>query len=85
MAKNKDLSGLLFCPHDLTHSPEFRDDLPTLFSINSITTNTNAAETKLGVAKRSSCSAFDTPETSEVRSFLSICAASFREVYLRYI
>lgn len=66
LIKNKDLTGHLFCPHDLTYNLEFRDDLPTLLGTHgAIETNTKI---KLQVAHKSALSVFDTPETSEVEN-----------------
>lgn len=70
--KNTDLTGPLFCPHDLTYNSEFRDDLPTLLGTNDKNCETNF-KTKLPVATKSALSVFDTPETSEVIFILSFC------------
>uniref|UniRef100_A0A1B6F5B3 Exosome complex component 10 homolog n=1 Tax=Cuerna arida TaxID=1464854 RepID=A0A1B6F5B3_9HEMI len=37
---NVNLDGALYCPHDLTHSMDFRDDLPTLLD-NALSVDTN--------------------------------------------
>lgn len=59
---NRD-KNLFFCPHDLSASKEFRDDLPTL--LNGQDSNDGLA-TKLNVSEKSSLSVFDTPENSDV-------------------
>lgn len=62
--KNRDLTGHLFCPHDLTHNSEFRDDLPTL--LGSTIISTDEFKTTLKLSKRSALSVFDTPNSSDV-------------------
>lgn len=61
-----DLSGPLHCPHDLTQMPEFRDDLPTL--LNGDVGVRVPATVPAGVAARSACSVFETPDESEASS-----------------
>jgi len=58
---NKD-TNFLFCPHDLSFTKEFRDDLPTL--LNGQDTN-DGLVSKLNVLEKSSISVFDTPENSD--------------------
>lgn len=38
LIKNQDVNSHLYCPHDLTGSTEFRDDLPTLLDNNNYST-----------------------------------------------
>lgn len=60
----RDINSQLHCPHDLSHSSEFRDDLPTLLTdtiVNNVKTNLLLTKPTLSV--------FDTPENSEVTYF----------------
>lgn len=64
----RDINNMLHCPHDLSHSSEFRDDLPTLLN------NANSVqfeESKL-LLRKPVLSVFHTPENSEV-SFFKVC------------
>lgn len=58
------MSGLLYCPHDLSSNLEFRDDLPTLLGNNSSTSD--LASTNIKCAAKCSISIYDTPDNSEV-------------------
>lgn len=76
--KNRDLTGHLFCPHDLTHNSEFRDDLPTLLGSTTVQNNEDEFKTKLKLSKRSALSVFDTPNSSDV-SYLTRKVQRFTE------
>lgn len=57
----RDINSQLHCPHDLSHSTEFRDDLPTLLTekiVHNIKTNL--------LSENPTISVFDTPENSGV-------------------
>lgn len=67
--KNKDLSGHLFCPHDLSINVEFRDDLPTLLGMKNNQADSNEMDvTSQNIKLKEKCaiSIYDTPENSEV-------------------
>lgn len=53
-------SNKLYCPHDLTHCPEFRDDLPTLLNGRETVLTTNTLK-----LPKPAVSVFETPENSE--------------------
>ncbi|KAL5285138.1 EXOSC10 family protein [Megaselia abdita] len=58
--RSNEYSNKLYCPHDLTHCSEFRDDLPTLFNGKEET----VTKTSFKLPKPA-LSVFETPENSE--------------------
>ncbi|XP_055850996.1 exosome component 10 [Episyrphus balteatus] len=58
----KDYNSKLYCPHDLSHLEEFRDDLPTLLKSSE---NQADKSTESGKLCKPALSVFDTPENSE--------------------
>lgn len=52
LSKNQDVNSHLYCPHDLTGSSEFRDDLPTLLG-NITNGSNNLSQTVLNKLKLS--------------------------------
>lgn len=61
----------LHCPHDLTKSNEFRDDLPTLIGGNAGVNLSDLVNSDLEIeTTRSVATVFDTPENSEEEVFL---------------
>lgn len=65
LTKSQDLTGHLFCPHDLSHNTEFRDDLPTLIGQQQQQQQSLDGSTfKSKLIKNSTISVFDTPGNS---------------------
>ncbi|XP_055903687.1 exosome component 10 [Eupeodes corollae] len=60
----KDYNSKLYCPHDLSHLEEFRDDLPTLLK-SSDDQNEYTNESGNSSLCKPALSVFDTPENSE--------------------
>uniref|UniRef100_A0A0K8US75 Exosome complex component 10 homolog n=1 Tax=Bactrocera latifrons TaxID=174628 RepID=A0A0K8US75_BACLA len=60
----KDYNSKLYCPHDLSHNEEFRDDLPTLlnFRKNPLLPSPTKANVKMA---KPALSIYETPEPSE--------------------
>ncbi|XP_017481740.1 PREDICTED: exosome component 10 [Rhagoletis zephyria] len=60
----KDYNSKLYCPHDLSHNEEFRDDLPTLLSFRNNPILPSPAEVNVRLAKPV-LSIYETPEPSD--------------------
>ncbi|XP_011189712.2 exosome component 10 [Zeugodacus cucurbitae] len=60
----KDYNSKLYCPHDLSHSEEFRDDLPTLLNFHKNPLQPSPSKANVKLAKPV-LSIFETPEPSE--------------------
>ncbi|XP_044268640.1 exosome component 10 [Tribolium madens] len=76
------MDSVLHCPHDLTKTNEFRDDLPTLLQNNQ---NKRLAEVELSIEKPSSYSIFNTDEAfNEHETFKKLCGFTYFSPYERY-
>ncbi|XP_053970145.1 exosome component 10 [Anastrepha ludens] len=61
---SKDYNCKLYCPHDLSHSEEFRDDLPTLLNFRNDAVISSPAKVDVKMAKPV-LSIYETPESTD--------------------
>lgn len=87
LSKNQDVNSHLYCPHDLTGSSEFRDDLPTLLG-NIKNGSNNLSQTVLNKLKLSgpSVDVFHTSSRAEKKeATVNDSQVKFFSPYARYL
>lgn len=87
LSKNQDVNSHLYCPHDLTGSSEFRDDLPTLLG-NITNGSNNLSQTVLNKLKLSgpAVDVFHTSSRTEKKeSTVNDSQVKFSSPYARYL
>lgn len=86
LSKNQDVNSHLYCPHDLTGTTEFRDDLPTLLGNDKNGSNT-ISESVLNKLKLGGplINIFHTSSRAEKKADVNGTQVKFFSPYARYL